>query len=254
MNQASPGSTPTKLHLFFDPRHIIAFLLLVIAGLLIIWKPWSANTTSDRTIEVTGQATVKAEPDEYIFYPSYEFKNTSKDAALAAATKKSDEVVTKLKELGVADNQIKTNTSGYDYGYYYDPDTKQTTYTLSLEITVTAREMAQKVQDYLVSTAPSGAVSPQANFSEAKRKELENKARDEATKDARAKAEQSAKNLGFKLGKVKSVTDGAGFGIYPIYRGEVGLAPDSIDKNTQLSIQPGENELNYSVTVVYYLK
>ncbi len=54
----------------------------------------------------------------------------------------------------------------------------------------------------MVTTAPTGQVSPRPNFSDAKRKELESKARDEATKDARAKADQSARNLGFKVGKI----------------------------------------------------
>ncbi len=76
-------------------------------------------------------------------------------------------------------------------------------------------------------------------------------ARDEATKDARTKAEQSAKNLGFKMGAVKSVEDGSGFGdIIPLERG---IAMDTANKNN-MPIQAGENELRYSVTVIYYVR
>ena len=186
---------------------------------------------------------------------SYQFKNADKAAALAELTKKSDEIVKKLKDLGVPDSKIKTNSGGYDSPIYYleDDDKTTPTYTLSLTVTVTDKDVAQKVQDYLVTTSPLGAVSPQPNFSDAKRKELENKARDEATKEARQKADQSARNLGFAVGQVKQVTDGAGFGgiVYPTR----GLAADAVGAEVQkLSIQPGENELSYTVTVVYYVR
>ncbi len=110
----------TRQTLSVDYRVLVIILLVIIAGMLIIWKPWVANpVNSDRTVTVTGESTVRAEPDEYVFYPSYEFKNTDKAAGLTELTKKSDEIVVKLKELGVTDAQIKTNTNGNNYGWYY---------------------------------------------------------------------------------------------------------------------------------------
>jgi SNF2 family DNA or RNA helicase len=44
-------------------------------------------------VSVSGSATLKAEPDEYVFYPSYEFKNADKTAGLKELTAKSEEVV-----------------------------------------------------------------------------------------------------------------------------------------------------------------
>lgn len=236
--------------LTIDYRIITVVLLLVIAGMLALWRPW--ETKGERTVEVTGQATVTGVPDEFVFYPTYDFKNASREAALAALTKKSEEIVAKLKELGVADNTIKTNSDGYDYPVYKEGDASTPTYTLRLTVTLADKDKAHKVQDYLLTTTPTGSVSPQAAFSDKKRSELETQARDQATKDARAKAEQSAKNLGFSLGAVKTVNDGAGFGVFP-FRGNVAqdiatAAPES------LAIQPGENELNYSVTVTYFVR
>jgi uncharacterized protein YggE len=160
--------------------------------------------------------------------------------------------VAKLKQLGVADKDIKTNSGGWSYPKY-DSNYSTATYTLSLTITVGTDTLAQKVQDYLLTTSPSGTISPQANFSDQKRKQIEDQARDTASKDARKKAEQSAKNLGFKLAAVKTVNDGAGFdGIYPA----AGYATDQKDAagRSSLTIQPGENDLTYTVTVAYYIK
>jgi uncharacterized protein YggE len=255
----TPPPAPNKrLSISFSPWLIVVLLILAIGAMLLFWKPWEAQIKADtRTTEVTGTATLKAEPDEYTFYPTYEFKDADKDAALMELTKKSEAIVAELKRLGVSDNQIKTNSSGYSQGLYFPVVSTDgsTTYSLSLTVTIGDKELAQKVQDYLVTTSPTGAVSPQATFSTAKQKELESQARDQATKDARSKAEQSAKNLGFKLAQVKSVTDGAGFGgPIPLY--SRGAAEDSIAAGapSQLDIQPGENDLSYSVTVVYFIK
>ncbi len=245
-----PTPVKMKLNISLDYRTLTVILVVVIAGMLALWQPWNDPRSSTRTIEVTGQAKLSAVPDEFVFYPSYAFRNSDKAAALAALTKKSDELVSKLKALGVADNKIKTNSAGYSYPLY-DKVSGSATYSLQLTVTVDNKDLAQKVQDYLVSTSPSGAVSPQANFSDAKRKELENKARDEATKDARSKAEQSAKNLGFSLGSVKTVNDGTGFGGIPYPA--IGVQQD-VAESKQLQIQPGENDLTYTVTVSYFIR
>jgi uncharacterized protein YggE len=252
MNTSAPKSTGFTLR--FDYRILIAILLLVIIGMLALWRPWSVSHVSDRTIEATGDAKLTATPDEYTFSPSYEFKNSNKQQALAALTAKSDKIVAKLKSLGVADSKIKTNSSGYDYPIYYDTTNTTATYTLSLTITIDDKSLAQKVQDYLVTTAPTGAVSPQVDFSDTKRKQLENAARDQAEKDARSKAQQSAKNLGFKLGAVKAVKDSTGFDNtpYPLMSG-TNFDASGTSKES-LPIQPGENDLSYSVTVTYYVR
>lgn len=252
-----------------DIKTILLVILALAFGLL-LGDRWHAgdrgSSKDDRTVSVTGEATLKATPDEFVFYPSYEFKNGDKAAGLAELTKKSDEIVAQLKKLGVADSKIKTATSGGDSGPIsyaaptdpgMVPDTKTTSYNLQLTVTVADKDMAQKVQTYLVTTSPIGQVSPQPSFSDAKRKSLEAKARDQATQDARSKADQSAKNLGFTVDKVKSVDDGSGFGVYS--RGKIApMAADgatsSAASSPELAIQPGENDINYSVTVVYTIK
>jgi uncharacterized protein YggE len=254
--EVQPDSSKAKLNISLDYRIICAVLAAALLLTLLAWKPWSAKSTSDRTVQVSGETTVKAAPDEFIFYPSYQVENADKQAALTELTKKSEDVVAKLKELGVPGSGIKTNTSGYDYPVYLDDQKQTATYTLQLTVTLSDQKLAQKVQDYLVTTSPTGSVSPQFGFSDSKQKQLEGQARDAATKEARAKADQMGKNLGFKIGKVKSVSDGTGFSGGPIMpleaRGSMAAADDA--KATSLAIQPGENELPYTVTVVYYIK
>lgn len=248
-------SAPQRLSFSIDFKVLVVILLLVIIGMLAAWRPWNKSNTSTRTVQVTGEATVKAEPDNYVFYPTYEFKNSNPKVALSDSVKKTEEIVNKLKTLGVGDKDIKTNTNGYN-SYKPSPISETDTdlvYNASLTITVDSRDKAQKIQDYLVTTSPTGAVTPQATFSESKRKELESTGRDEATKDARKKADQNARNLGFKVGAVKEVSDGQGFSIMP-FEGGYGTAVRDTMATSSLPVQPGENELRYSVTVTYFVR
>lgn len=250
-----PKKPKTTLNFSLDYRFVVGVLVAIIAAMLLLWQPWNPRIDANaRTVEVTGTAKLTAVPDEFLFYPNYEFKSTDKNVAITDLSQKSDEIVKKLKELGVPDNKIKTNANGNTYPYHMQDDSDLPVYMLGLTITVNDKDVAQKVQDYLVTTAPTGGITPQPQFSDAKRKELENQARDQATREARSKAEQSAKNLGFRLAAVKSVNDGAGFGggVVPL------IGRDSTAMNaaepSKLVLQPGENDLNYSVTVTYFLK
>lgn len=252
------STAPTKKSNMLSMSHFgqlpLVLALLIIIGLLGVWRPWRANSTSSgRTISVTGEATITADPDEYTFNPEYDIVSSDQQQALTDATSKTNEVVAQLKKLGVADNKIKTNTSGYGNDYY-NPD--NTTYYSYLTVTIDDKALAQKVQDYLLTTGPSGSVTPQADFSKAKEKQLTDKARDKATADARSKADQSAKNLGFKVGKVKSFQDEPDNNfVRPLTSGIANSLDDSASGSATQSapIQQGQNDLTYQVTVTYYI-
>lgn len=257
MNKRPPIDQRVSISLNLIHRLCIGILSLVIAVMFMFWQPWDNSSSESRTISVSGETTINVVPDEYIFNPSYEFKGVDRTKALADQTEKNNQIVSKLKELGVSDSDIKNNSGGYSDRSCCTtepyPADDQTIYNLNLTITVSNKDLAQKVQDYLITTNPQGQVTPQAGFSESKRKEIEDKARDEATKDARSKAEQIAKNTGAKLGKVRSIQDGGGLG-QPITMLYEDKAVSSSESRQSLQIQPGENELRYTVSVSYYLR
>lgn len=284
-----------------DYKIVAIVVLVVILLLVVLWHPWIRTYTANtRTVEVTGSATVKSTPDEFVFYPTYTSANSDKQAAVTELAKKSDDIVAKLKTLGVTDEMIKTNSSSSDGKYMLTamyPMPGDSSNTLQITVTVNSRELAQKVQDYLGTTGPTAAVSPTPSFSAAKQKQLQSQARDQAAKDAKNQAEQMAKNLGFKLGPVKTVEDGAGGGF--VGRGGImpmtfnasaagapeagAMAVDSVGtttasampasgtisvssggvttaagptlvKSAGLAVMPGQDQVDYSVTVVYYVK
>ncbi len=243
---------PTKQHMTLDLRWVVVALFIIIAAMLFMWRPWQSDSSNERTITVTGESTLKAAPDEYIFTPIYQFENSDKTEAIDAMTKKSEAIVAKLKELGVPESSIKTNAGGFESTTIKTDPSDSSIYTLQVTATVDNQELAQKVQNYLLTTAPTGNVTPQPTFSETKRKELQAEARDLATKDAHDKAEASARNIGFKLGAVKTVSDGSGFWAWPTEARD--SVASSLAVQPTLSLTPGENELPYSIQVVYYVR
>lgn len=243
----------SSITLRFDYRWLVLVLIGIILVMLVLWQPWRPGQDKDaRTVTVTGEATVRAEPDEYLFYPRYSFVGADQSTIQSEATDKSNAVVSALKELGVNDKDIKSSIDNYKG--YYPEQTGDYTYVASISITAADKQLAQKIQDYLVTTNPEGAVTPSPTFSDERRKQLEAEARDQATQDARRKADQSAKNLGFRVADVKSVNDGSGFDAspYPMMR-ESNQATDSA-ASMSIPLQPGENDLRYSVTVEYYIR
>src|SRR5215831_6730928 len=149
-NQPEPaGSTNQVMRLSINVQWVVVVLLVVIVAMLLLWRTWQGAGLTNRTIEVTGDTTLTAHPDEFIFSPSYQAKSADKTAALTELSTKSDAIVKELKKLGVAGSKIKTSTSGYDYPVYYG-DNNTAIYTLQLTITVGNLSLAQKVQDYLV--------------------------------------------------------------------------------------------------------
>jgi hypothetical protein len=264
---------PVKQKLKF-PRGYKLFSLilsLVVIGLVlyivIAWKPWQPNVkASDRVITVTGEATLTAIPDEYVFTPTYDFTNADQSTALSQLTTFSNQLVSKLKALGVPSKDIQISSNGYSSGGYLpvtpvpiSQDNGEYTYELDPTVTIDDNtNLAQSVQNYLVTTNPTGDVSPTVDFSVAMQNNLSNTARSQAEQNARANAEQSAKNLGFKIAAVKTVVDNglSSNNVSPCNGGE--CAGSNLDLQStspqSLSLQPGQNQLYYSVQVQYYIK
>ena len=245
-----------KLTVSLSFSFICVLLLIVIAVMLFLWKPWSSISSTTRKITVTGDATIKAEPDEYQLSPYFEFDNTDRTKNTNDASTMSQQVSTKLKELGVKDTDVKSSTNSYDRFIGYAPTNQSNTSSLQLAYTITlaSKATAQKVQDYFLTLNPKGQISPQATFSEAKRKDLEAQARSKAIEDAKAKGQKTAAEVGAKLGKVITVTDegssSGGCGLEGLCAGAMLKATDAA---VSIPVQSGQNDFTASVQVEYVL-
>ena len=231
---------------------LIAIVVLVIALLTTIglWHPWSPSAASqNRTMTITGEATVSDTPDEFIFYPTYQETGTDRQATIDKVSAKVNTVIAEIKKLGVSEDSITLSANAYTA--YWQPNSEN-----SISVTVTVKvdnkTLAQKVQDYIITTTPSGQITSWPTFSDAKLKTLQANARTEALKDARSKADKTVGELGAALGKVISVSDNNYGGIIPMMG--VAEASDSVTTKTSLPISTGKQDVTVTIQVTYELR
>jgi uncharacterized protein YggE len=239
----------SKISLTFDWRIICGLLFVIIGVMLYFWQPWH-NTSATKTITIHGEATVQHEPDQFTFNVSYE------DADSNQLNAKGNAVVAKLKDLGVKSADIKTSASATSGNkellIYPSRPVPGSNATYNVTAVVTTKDLAQKVEDYLNTTDPTGEVTPQTGFSKATAAKLDLDARREASADAKAKATVMAGQFGAKLGKVTKISEDNGYA-YPLAYGTAGAANDSV-KSVAPTLQPGSDEVTYSFTVVFELR
>lgn len=231
-------------------------LLVAIFGLLLWSQPWDSSNNSNaetRTITVSGEATIEAEPDEFAFNPYFEQEGTDRDVLKESLSTQANEVVDKLKELGVQESDIKLDVSSYD-NWYWD-EGEEGTLSAYITVTVKAGDLVQEVQDYLYSTDAKGQISPRASFSNDTRKQLDAQAVEQASNDAKAKAEAQAALFDAKLGDVVSVNQGSDsiFG-YPEPYAAIESLDSAASLRSSVPVLPGEQEYRQTVTVVYELQ
>ncbi|MDQ3064652.1 MAG: SIMPL domain-containing protein [bacterium] len=241
------GKKSQSLQLSISWRLIAIILLAVIGLMLAAWRPWTSTAASSRVIAITGEATVSAEPDELVFYPYFEVKDTQQ------LTQKAATITDGLKKLGVEEKYIKTNASSYEK-YLSVPEGSGTdTLTLQFTVTITAnKELSQKVQDFLVAQNPKGQISPQASFSTEKRKQLTDQATVQATADAKTRADKMAAELGAKIGKVVKVSEATSMFPYALEGRDMAVSQDSAASKLPISV--GENDFTYQLQVEFELR
>jgi uncharacterized protein YggE len=248
----------TKLNLKF----LVVALAVIILIMFGLWRPW--EEADARTIEVTGEAELTAEPDEFIFNVTYQKVARDQKTAIAAVSALGNEVASRLKELGVEEKKITTNVSSNSSGGYEPEmpvvddkrgdkrqnDDSSFVAVFNIRVVVNDKALAQKVTDYIATTPTEHAVTPEYTFSSKKRQELEAKARSIALLDGKKKALETAKALGVELGKVQKVSEVKwGGGIVPLE----GQAIRS-DATSSPIVFPGEQEIRFSVTITYKIK
>lgn len=233
-----------KLVLTLSWKLLSIVLIVVIVALTIYTKPWEINTSNPRTLEITGETSIKRAPDSFVFSPTFEADSQE------AINAKTVEVVNALKELGLGDAGIQTQVSNYE-NYGTDGPDGTFRYSAYLTLAVEDKELAQKVQDYLVASGATGQVTPVTGFTKDTKKALRDEALTLAVEDAKKRAEQTASNLGVRVVKVIKIDEPAeSYDIYPI----ASYDSTAVKESSSLPINAGENEYPFSVKVVFEIR
>jgi uncharacterized protein len=227
----------------------VALLLLAAAAFAGVGRPDSAGgaSTQGEGITVNGIGTVESVPDEAQMSFGVQTEAQTPREALARNSTQMERVLAALEAAGVAEKDIQTQ----DVSVWpqYDTTGKDAAgYTARNSVTVTIHELdrAGAVIDAATRAGANEVSGPM--LSSSAREQLESQALDAAVDNARRKAEALAKAAGVGLGRVTAMVEG---GATP---GPVVLEAARASADKAVPIQPGQEEVQATVTVTYSIE
>lgn len=188
-------------------------IALILALSLILAVPAFAKDAPERAVvQVNGSSQKEVMPDIARIYVSINTVNSNLEQAKSENTQNLDKVLAALKDRGVADNQIKTDTYQIDPIYNYEEGKLQTLkgyrITNRLVITDSVERVGLIIND--VTRAGANEISS-IRFEAKNEKDIKNDVLQEAVKDALKKAEVIAEALNKKVVNVKLVNESGVF-------------------------------------------
>ncbi len=211
------------------------------------------------TINANGIATVYAEPDVISVYFTIQTKAETAQDAKDQNNEIFDKVLTELIKTGLERKDVATEYFNVNQNYEWNGRTQQQNGYIavhSVKIKLSTEEL-DKVSKIIDAGIDNGADLNYINFELSQ--EAQNKAKaealEQATLDAKAKAEGIATGLGKSLGRIISIQT-SDFNYYPwrVYGSEDMAGTSNEAKAAVTDIQPGEREIQGSVTVIFGLR
>jgi uncharacterized protein YggE len=206
-----------------------------------------------RTVTVTAEGTASGTPDTAVVQLGVQTQAPSAKDALEQANQKAAQLLDALKFGGVKPDDI-TTTNVFVYPQYGTNGQKITGYQAGNSVSATIRDVTKAGT---IIDAAAGVVGDQitlqgVSFNIDDTGKLRQAARDDAVVHAKSQADQLAAATGLKVGKVVSIVEGAVPNIPLVYAAAGAPATTAAD-SMPVPLQPGQQELNLSVTVVYEL-
>ncbi|OGD85443.1 hypothetical protein A3B51_02085 [Candidatus Curtissbacteria bacterium RIFCSPLOWO2_01_FULL_41_18] len=217
-------------------------------------KPWQIKPAE--TISVSASGKTQVTPNIAKITATIESQNPNLDEARSDNEQKISTIVTKLKELGVEEKDIKTQNISGGPGYepqilIYPPRPKNINQlSTSLEITIRNFDISDEVLATLTQSGTTDLYGPNLTVDDQTLEAAKSKAREDAVSQARKKAEELAKLSERRLGKVVKIQEQGDFG-YPVPI----IAQSELDLKERASqIQPGQNEVTINLSVDFALE
>ncbi|MGW0122771.1 SIMPL domain-containing protein [Streptomyces sp. NPDC003327] len=203
------------------------------------------------TVTVSGSGSAAAAPDLAILSLGVEAGRPTAQEAMAAQTKAAETLLAVVREQGVEDRDIRTDSLSLNpvYAQAADGQSKVTGYQASQSFSVKVRridETGRIVGAVNKAAGDAGRINGVV-FDVADPSALRAKAREAAYRDAHDKAEQHAKLSGHRLGRLVSLSEGESL------RPGHGAVPDMPAESPSVPTAPGEIEEHVTVSAVYEL-
>ena len=232
-------------------RALQAGAVVLVSAAGVAAQPQSPCTSATgRSVTVSGTATLRVPPDRVSFTVGVETIAPSVLESFKANNAKTNAVLAALKAKGVQPKEMQT--SNLDISTQHDPrdpEGRKLGFRVANLVTVT-REDPGTLSELLQAAVAAGANQAGGlRFFVAEPGRLQARGLDLAFQSARAKAESLASYSKRALGEVVCVSENAGFQpvnkLMTFQRMDVAAGP---------GIEAGEEELTFSVTVVFELR
>jgi uncharacterized protein YggE len=233
-------------------RLILLFIAcMVLAAASIGGAAAQEETPKERLIHTSATGTVTTTPDQAEISVSVQTESLDPKLAQAQNAVIMTQVMTALKEAGVADKDLKTTGfSMYpvydDSGSYFFKNIRYYQVTNTLLIRVTDVKQTGDLLDLAVANGANNVNGVTFTLSEEKQQGLRDEALTEAVGLARADADTVAKAAGLTITGVREITVGGGNVPYP-----VPMYSGANVKEAATPLQQGEMTVTASVSVSY---
>jgi len=230
----------------------------------------SVNTTKTDIFNANGTGTATAVPDTGVVNLGVTQTSATVADAQSKTNKISSKIIEDIKKLGISEKDIKTTNYSVTPNYSTNPrlllpDQPQTmmypvpggseqqiigyTVTQNLKIDVKQMDKINKVVDTATAAGANLVGQVGFSFSDEMKTKLENKAREDAIKEAKQKAQNLAGFSGIRLGKLINVVESNQ--IWPWRMMETSMKSSGQDLQPPTNITPGENTISITVTLFY---
>jgi len=254
----------------FLPKWVTAGLgglLIVFIALLIVQKGMDLKTSVDNkepgnTLSVSAEGKATASPDLATVTIGVLSQGANATEVKNKNNDKVNKIIAFIKEQGIDSKDIATS----QYNFYPQQDYSKgfpviTGYQGNQTVTVKVHGIDQsqtKLESILDGSVNNGANEIQGVFFTFENPDiLQQKAREDAIAKAKVKGQQLADQTGLKLGKIVGVSEGQG-GYFPpmpyAQSSARGIGDDMNQKSIAPSIEPGSQDVNVSISVVFEVK
>ncbi|HWA94982.1 MAG TPA: SIMPL domain-containing protein [Terracidiphilus sp.] len=232
---------------------IVAGVLLAAGTFAIAQQPSQPDLKIDsanRTLSVTATDEVSVEPEVAVLHIGFETAPTDAKSAYAEGSRRSNAIMTALKQAGIAEGDIRSQ-SQYLAPDYTNP--KQHKYKLTQQWTVKCSpERAAEILDIAVDAGATS--SGQIDWEVKDEKALQQKALDKAAARARENAASLAKGMDVALGRLLYVSNQESGGVAPRPMMVRAFAMKTSDNTAPLAVEPQKVTSQATVYAVFAIE
>lgn len=211
-------------------------------------QPQLSVSPTNRTLTVTANDTVTADPDVAILHIGFETQPASAIDAYASGAQTSNAIIDALKQAGVPESAIHSESQYLNRDYSVPKSHK---FILAEQWTVkTTPKRAAEILDVAVTAGANS--SGQIEWTVNDERGLENQALDKAAARAKADAAELAKGMGVRLGALIYVSNQVSEPVRPMMAARL-FTPEKAPAQP-LAIEPQKVTRSASIYAVYAIE